>query len=514
MLSLGATRRPQPLALFRGRDAKSETNATHITFSKDGTTLLANYSCNHVYTYDIFDTESRQQSKQLVMPLRNSNPETLHNRTTAHHAAALNETPDQPVPTSPAYTRLQLTAASKAASEGLDLLQSHELPSVAIYHFSAAIAQTPRNPDLFKWRAGAFEARNWLGDQMAALRDIAQALARAPDDADMLLAQIRLLRRLKLTDVAAAAADRVRQSHPDLSSEIDKILKPFSGTSGHGRVSDDDGDGDDSNDREEDDGEEDESVDDGPERLNPFYEPRRERRALRGRQRRWTDDEGNDDNNDSNDDDEHDDDDDDDDDDDGDSDETADVTYPYAERFVGSINCQTDIKEANFFGENDEYIVAGSDDGNIYVWERRTGNLALVLHGDRQIVNCVQPHPTECLLATSGIEDSVALWAPRAAEGCDTLDDPAIFRAQNRRRQDAAAIPASGRMLVLPEHLSELDTLLEANHNQVKDAIDMPLNRLPARSLSLLLQFARTLRNSDEAAADENAAVAPDCVTS
>lgn len=33
------------------------------------------------------------------------------------------------------------------------------------------------------------------------------------------------------------------------------------------------------------------------------------------------------------------------------------------QRYVGACNVQTDIKEACFWGDNGEYIVAGSDDG-------------------------------------------------------------------------------------------------------------------------------------------------------
>lgn len=62
---------------------------------------------------------------------------------------------------------------------------------------------------------------------------------------------------------------------------------------------------------------------------------------------------------------------------------------------------------------NNEYIIAGSDDGTFFVWDRQTCNIVSVLRGDESIVNCLQPHPTLCLLATSGIESVVKLWSPR-----------------------------------------------------------------------------------------------------
>jgi hypothetical protein len=82
----------------------------------------------------------------------------------------------------------------------------------------------------------------------------------------------------------------------------------------------------------------------------------------------------------------------------------------FTERYCGHCNTTTDIKEANFFGEG--YVIAGSDDGSFFIWDRKTTNIVKVLRGDDSIVNCLQPHPSACLLATSGIEQVVRLWAP------------------------------------------------------------------------------------------------------
>lgn len=89
------------------------------------------------------------------------------------------------------------------------------------------------------------------------------------------------------------------------------------------------------------------------------------------------------------------------------------VAMDYKERFVGHCNTTTDIKEANFFGNDSNYIIAGSDDGNFFIWERPTNIITEVFNGDKSIVNCVQPHPYICLLATSGIDHEVRLWSPQ-----------------------------------------------------------------------------------------------------
>ncbi|CAG5002562.1 unnamed protein product [Parnassius apollo] len=85
----------------------------------------------------------------------------------------------------------------------------------------------------------------------------------------------------------------------------------------------------------------------------------------------------------------------------------------YSHRFLGHCNTTTDIKEANFLGPGANYIAAGSDDGSMFIWCRKSGNIVKCLRADESILNCVQMHPSMFLLATSGIEAVVRLWSPR-----------------------------------------------------------------------------------------------------
>ena len=62
-------------------------------------------------------------------------------------------------------------------------------------------------------------------------------------------------------------------------------------------------------------------------------------------------------------------------------------------------------------------MAAGSDDGNIYIWEKRTGEIVRMLEGDESIVNCIQWHPRAAMMATSGIENVIRLWEPRTGVG-------------------------------------------------------------------------------------------------
>jgi len=68
------------------------------------------------------------------------------------------------------------------------------------------------------------------------------------------------------------------------------------------------------------------------------------------------------------------------------------------------------IKEANFFGDN--FVLSGSDCGSIFVWEKHTGQLVQVLEADNHVVNNVQPHPFDPIIAASGIDYNIKLFAP------------------------------------------------------------------------------------------------------
>ncbi|XP_043272635.1 DDB1- and CUL4-associated factor 6-like isoform X3 [Venturia canescens] len=84
------------------------------------------------------------------------------------------------------------------------------------------------------------------------------------------------------------------------------------------------------------------------------------------------------------------------------------------QKYMGHRNARTMIKEANFWG--DDYVMSGSDCGHVFVWERDTAKLCMLLEADQHVVNCLQPHPFLPMLATSGIDYDVKLWAPISEE--------------------------------------------------------------------------------------------------
>ncbi|KAH7887708.1 WD40 repeat-like protein [Phlebopus sp. FC_14] len=88
----------------------------------------------------------------------------------------------------------------------------------------------------------------------------------------------------------------------------------------------------------------------------------------------------------------------------------APVVYPRL-RFSGHCNVKT-VKDVNFLGPCDEFVTSGSDDGNFFVWKKSSGELVDVLEGDGSVVNVIEGHPNLPLLAVSGIDTTVKLFAP------------------------------------------------------------------------------------------------------
>lgn len=89
-----------------------------------------------------------------------------------------------------------------------------------------------------------------------------------------------------------------------------------------------------------------------------------------------------------------------------------DVPYSSHTRvYKGHCNART-IKDVNYYGMNDEYVVSGSDDGHFFIWDRKTTRVLNILEGDGEVVNVVQGHPYEPLIACSGIDSTIKIFGP------------------------------------------------------------------------------------------------------
>lgn len=159
------------------------------------------------------------------------------------------------------------------------------------------------------------------------------------------------------------------------------------------------------------------------------------------------------------------------------------MALDYAERFVGHCNTTTDIKEANYFGNDANFVIAGyvlhfitaltirtesqfifivhsfthsSDDGNLFIWERPTNVITNVYKGDMAIVNCIQPHPFYCMLATSGIDNEVRIWTPQS-------DDPSYVAKYKMEHYECAVQTNQHRMQADPFDLRTPGTICRSS---------------------------------------------------
>ncbi|MDI1488533.1 MAG: hypothetical protein OHK93_007808 [Ramalina farinacea] len=85
--------------------------------------------------------------------------------------------------------------------------------------------------------------------------------------------------------------------------------------------------------------------------------------------------------------------------------------YPHTRSYRGHCNVKT-VKDANFFGLQDEYVVSGSDSGHLFIWDKKTTQLLNILQGDSEVTNVVQGHPYEPLIAASGIDHTIKIFSP------------------------------------------------------------------------------------------------------
>ncbi|KAL5437729.1 hypothetical protein PMIN06_008978 [Paraphaeosphaeria minitans] len=86
---------------------------------------------------------------------------------------------------------------------------------------------------------------------------------------------------------------------------------------------------------------------------------------------------------------------------------------PHTRVYTGHCNVRT-VKDVSFFGQNDEYVVSGSDCGHVFIWDRKTAQLVNILEGDGEVVNVVQGNPYEPTMAVSGIDHTIKIFSPDA----------------------------------------------------------------------------------------------------
>ncbi|KAH8357442.1 hypothetical protein KR084_007242, partial [Drosophila pseudotakahashii] len=118
------------------------------------------------------------------------------------------------------------------------------------------------------------------------------------------------------------------------------------------------------------------------------------------------------------------------------------------------------MKSCTFAGPQDELVVSGSDNFNMFIWRLDGVDLEeknqwmetqpVILTGHRSIVNQVRYNRQRCLFASSGVEKIIKLWSPFAQQGWEgSLTQaealPYCSRALHRESSDHVSQDFSAR---------------------------------------------------------------------
>ncbi|XP_037542451.1 DDB1- and CUL4-associated factor 6 [Nematolebias whitei] len=138
--------------------------------------------------------------------------------------------------------------------------------------------------------------------------------------------------------------------------------------------------------------------------------------------------------------------------------ETQNIRRPSVKMvYKGHRNSRTMIKESCFWGNN--FVMSGSDCGHIFIWDRHTAEHLMLLEADNHVVNCLQPHPYDPILASSGIDYDIKIWSPleELPSFNNVLADEVITRNELmlEETRNTITVPASFmlRMLASLNHI-------------------------------------------------------------
>ncbi|KAL7689296.1 putative WD40/YVTN repeat-like-containing domain superfamily, WD40-repeat-containing [Plasmopara halstedii] len=375
-------------------------HGTSIQFSSDGSEILANYHNDHIYLF-------RVRSNETVV-FTTDNKSEPHIRPLAWLNGSHMDEPFLPLD-------LHLEGVQMLHDQGREALKTNEytraLKSLNLACGALGMIEmtATQRKELHHDCAKAYLGRSWNADTYLAAVQCKKALELDPYDREVELTYIKALSAGNRKPQAKWQARRYKQKYPDHEADVNSIMD--------GLASADQGgnrtirllqsmDEDNSSDNEEDGSNE---IQDGtdednlPDDDDGFWE--------------------------------------------GGLVCSTPVNCDALRRYIGYCNVQTDIKEAVFFGKNDAYIIAGSDDGRALVWDKFTGELVNAIKADADIVNCIQPHPFDACLATSGIENVIRLWSPISSkENTPTESELADIISRNQSQMNDIGTSFEGAM--------------------------------------------------------------------
>ncbi|KAL7059577.1 hypothetical protein AAHC03_013890 [Spirometra sp. Aus1] len=104
--------------------------------------------------------------------------------------------------------------------------------------------------------------------------------------------------------------------------------------------------------------------------------------------------------------------------------------------YSGQKSIRTVIKDSCFWGR--EYVLSGSECGNVLVWRRSDAQPACAIKADEVVVNRLQPHPSLPYLAVSGVDHTIKLIEPSPIP--EDEDDESHFERLEKRKNAASEI--------------------------------------------------------------------------
>lgn len=146
--------------------------------------------------------------------------------------------------------------------------------------------------------------------------------------------------------------------------------------------------------------------------------------------------------------------------------------------YSGHCNVKT-VKDVNFYGLNDEYVVSGSDCGRLFIWDKKTTQCVNILKGDGEVVNVIQGHPYEPMIACSGIDNTIKIFSADekmqedARNGTNILNPggpgtSSLRLAGRRARQEPAA---EGGGLQSRKRMDQSEEIIAQNKTSLQGGI-------------------------------------------